>query len=80
MAVDRHTFKGKSVATFVTQDGQVINANIENLTILVDDGLHDWGYVTMNDLLLPLAPSYSIEGDMVPITDTGIIFEVRRNR
>lgn len=79
MGVERHVFKGKSVATFVTQDGQVINANIENLTISCDDGENDWGYITMDDLILPLAHTYSLEGNMVPITDTGIIFEIRRN-
>ena len=80
MAQQRHTFKGKSAAVFVTQDGQVINANIENLTILVDDGTNDWDFSSYTDFYLPPVPRYTLEGDMVPITDTGIIFEVRRNR
>lgn len=79
MSVQSHTFKGKSVATFVTQDGQVINANVENLTILCDDGMDEWslGYVT--EFTLPPVSTYALEGAMVEIDDSGIIFEIRRN-
>lgn len=79
MSVQRHTIKGKTAIVAVAPDGSIINANVEDLTILVDDGIDDedlWSYTFDR---LPPVSTYAIEGSLSPITDSGVVFEIRRN-
>lgn len=79
MSVSKHVFEGKTAIVAVLPDGSVINANVEDFTLYYDDHQWDDDFIDWSDAryIRPVSHDYSIGGDLVPITDSGTIFEIR---
>lgn len=78
MGVTEHFVKGKTAIVGVTSEGFIFNANIEDFTILEDDGYSDdmW---EIGDYNRVRDTTWRIQGRMVPINDRGAIYEVRKS-
>lgn len=78
MSVTEHVFNGKTAIVAITPEGLILNANIENFTIVEDDGYSDdvW---EIGDYNRRRDTTWKIAGNMAVLNEKGSVFEIRRN-
>ena len=78
MSASTAVIPGKTVVTAVTQNGQVMTFNVEDLAIKIDDGVDENEFGWQFGTYITPFTSYSLAGGaLVPISDDGTVLEVR---